>query len=93
MNAAVFNGVRGKISIMINLGLFCPFQQPAKVIPENRCMADFAGANVRHLMDRHEGDNILIDELLLGIALPQTHVDFFALVDTVGCITGIGSGL
>ena len=82
----------GEICVLIDLNLFGAFEEPAEVIPEERCVADIHRADVGHLMECDESDNVFVDELLLFIALAQTHEDLFALVHGIRRVIRIGSG-
>lgn len=55
-------------------------------------MTDFVGATVGEFMEGDEGDDVFVDEFFVFIALPETHIDLFALVDGVRRIGGIGRG-
>ena len=84
--------MRGEIGELIDLEFLCALQEPAEVVPEERRVSDIHGADVSHLVERHEGDDVLIHELLLFVALPQAHEDLFAFVHGLRCVAGIGGG-
>lgn len=92
MDATVLYGMGCEIGVAIDLDLLGALQKPAEVIPEQRRVTDVYRADVCEFMDGDEGDNVLVHQFLLGIALAETHEDLFALVDGIGGIGGVGSG-
>ena len=82
----------GEIRKLVYLDLFGAFEEPAEVVPEERCMADVYGADVCHLVESDDGDDVFVDELLLFVALAQAHEDLFALVHGIRRVIRIGSG-
>ena len=73
----------GKIGELINLHGLCLFQKPAKVIPKRRCVSNLRSADMGQLMNRYEGDNILVYEFFLLIPLSETHVYLLALIHRI----------
>lgn len=89
-HAAILHGMSGEVCVLVNVELLGALEQPGEVIPEQRCVTDLVRADVGHLVNRDEGDDILTDELLAFVALAEAHVDLLALVDTVARVAGIG---
>lgn len=92
VNSAVFHGMRTEVRELIDLDFLRTLEEPAKIVPEERGVADFVSSNMAHLMEGHEGYDILVYEFLALIALTETHIDLLALVNGVARVAGVGGG-
>ena len=93
VDATVFHGVCGEIRVFVDAHGLRALEEPAEVVPELRSVTHVGCADMAQLMERYEGDNILIDELFTLIALTETHIDLFALIHGVRRVRGIGGRL
>jgi len=86
--------VGSEISVAVDASFLGFLEEPGKVVPEIGAVANRLGNHVAHFMDGDEGNNVFLDQrFVAAFALSEAEMDLLALIHTVGCVLGIGSGL